>query len=68
LDMADNVGRTRLGRQSTAHGSARRELAAYAPPPRRRSRRPKGQHDVEASSSCVQTQSPEHVYVDDEAE
>ncbi|GAU15152.1 hypothetical protein TSUD_08900 [Trifolium subterraneum] len=33
--MEENVGRTRQGRASRAHSSARKELAANAPPPKR---------------------------------
>ncbi|GAU28133.1 hypothetical protein TSUD_295710 [Trifolium subterraneum] len=52
----DNVGRTRQGRASRAHSSARKELAANAPPPKR-GRRGKqgppvrGTHDAEAGGS-----------------
>ncbi|GAU42526.1 hypothetical protein TSUD_376550 [Trifolium subterraneum] len=55
-NMEDNVGRTRQGRASRAHSSARKELAANAPPPKR-GRRGKqgppvrGTHDVEAGGS-----------------
>jgi hypothetical protein len=56
LDMEDNVGRTRQGRASRAHSSARKELAANAPPPKR-GRRGKqgppvrGTHDAGAGGS-----------------
>jgi hypothetical protein len=57
--MTDNVGRERLGRQSAAHGSARRERAATAPLPKR-GRGRKGRRDVcESSSSQAQH---EHKY------
>jgi hypothetical protein len=62
--MADNVGRTRLGKLSVAHGSARRELAAKAPP-RKRGRRPKGQH---TSSPQQPQQEDVDAIVDDESD
>ncbi|GAU51184.1 hypothetical protein TSUD_412100 [Trifolium subterraneum] len=55
-DMEDNVGRIRQGRASRAHSSARKELAANAPPPKRgrRGRQGppvRGTHDAEAGGS-----------------
>ncbi|GAU51152.1 hypothetical protein TSUD_84700 [Trifolium subterraneum] len=54
--MEDNVGRTRQGRASRAHSSARKELAANAPPPKRGCRGKqgppvRGTHDAEAGGS-----------------
>ncbi|GAU32434.1 hypothetical protein TSUD_158320 [Trifolium subterraneum] len=54
--MEDNVGRTRQVRASRAHSSARKELAANAPPPKRgrRGRQGppvRGTHDAEAGGS-----------------
>ncbi|GAU10254.1 hypothetical protein TSUD_420290, partial [Trifolium subterraneum] len=54
--MEDNVGRTRQGRASITHSSARKELAANAPPPKRGCRGKQGPpvqgtHDVEAGGS-----------------
>ncbi|GAU41862.1 hypothetical protein TSUD_366090 [Trifolium subterraneum] len=63
--MEDNVGRTRQGRASRAHSSARKELAADAPPPKR-GRRGKqgppvrGKHDAEAGGSRSRARRPVH--------
>jgi hypothetical protein len=53
-----------LGKLSVAHGSARRELAAKAPP-RKRGRRPKGQH---TSSPQQPQQEDVDAIVDDESD
>ncbi|MCH85630.1 putative IMP dehydrogenase/GMP reductase, partial [Trifolium medium] len=59
LGMADNVGRERLGRQSAAHGSARRERAANAPLTKR-GRGRKGRGDVCESSSSQAQHEPKY--------
>ncbi|GAU37153.1 hypothetical protein TSUD_293110 [Trifolium subterraneum] len=61
--MEDNVGRTRQGRPSRAHSSARKELAANAPPPKRgrRGRQGplvRGTHDAEAGGSRSRARLP----------
>ncbi|GAU49778.1 hypothetical protein TSUD_141680 [Trifolium subterraneum] len=65
LCMEENVGRIRQGRASRAHSSARKELAAIAPPPKRgrRGRQGppvRGTHDVEESQAPQPQQQPEH--------
>ncbi|GAU16260.1 hypothetical protein TSUD_298920 [Trifolium subterraneum] len=61
--MEENVGRTRQGRASRAHSSARKELAANAPPPKRGCRGRKGPpvrgtHDAEAGGSRSRARPP----------
>ncbi|GAU21138.1 hypothetical protein TSUD_10550 [Trifolium subterraneum] len=65
VDMEDNVGRTRQGRASRAHSSARKELVANAPPPKRGRRGRQGPpvrgiHDAEAGGSRSRARQPVH--------
>ncbi|GAU36904.1 hypothetical protein TSUD_331770 [Trifolium subterraneum] len=63
--MEDNVGRTRQGRASRAHSSARKELAANVPPTKRGHRGRQGPpvretHDAEAGGSHSRARRPVH--------
>ncbi|PNX57278.1 hypothetical protein L195_g058612, partial [Trifolium pratense] len=69
-DMEHNIGRSRLGRPSQAHSSARREAAAGNPPAKRGRRRQgqppsQGTHDNEAGGSGATRSRSRRQQVDD---